>query len=85
MYRTRKLKNDATLAIIAGEAGFPALRRLNRQQQQQVEARNVTFQKILKFRKFSENATLLSKFDNLSKLQRRVALSARQPDGVFEM
>ena len=34
---------------------------------------------------FSDNATLLSKFDKLSKLLRRIALSARQPDGVLEM
>ena len=73
--------------MFAGEAGFPHLRRpqQQQQQQQQVDARNVTFQKILQFRKFYETATLLSNFDKLSHLLRRVALFARHLDGVLEM
>ena len=35
--------------------------------------------------KFSENATLLNKIDESSKLLRRVALFDRHPDGVLEM
>ena len=35
--------------------------------------------------KFSENATLLNKIDESSKLQRSVALLDRHPDGVLEM
>ena len=44
----------------------------DRQQQQQIGAQNVTFQKYSHFSKFSENATPLSKIDESSKLLRYV-------------
>ena len=42
----------------------------NRQQQQQIGAQNVNFQKSPHFSKFSENATPLIKIDESSKLLR---------------
>ena len=58
------------------------------QQHNRLRAQNVSFQKFLKNQKNSEHATLLSKFDKLSKLLRRVG-SRRGPDGgpygAFEM
>ena len=72
--------------MIAGEAGFPGLRRLNNNnKQQQVGARNVRFQKRFKFQKYSENAVLLSKIDEMSTLLRGVALFDEHLDEVLEM
>ena len=53
--------------------------------QQQVGARNVRFQKNFKFQKISENAVLLSKIDEMSKLLRRVALFDEHLAEVLEM
>ena len=47
-------------------------------------SRNVSFQSARR-RKFSENAVLLSKIDEMSKLLRRVALFGGHLDGVLEM
>ena len=76
--------------MFAGEAGFPALRRLNNREQRtdnsrQIGARNVTFQKNLQFWKFSKSAPLLSKIDEMSKLLRGVALFDEHLDEVLEM
>ena len=78
--------------VFAGEAGFPALRRLNNREQRtdnsrQIGARNVTFQKSSHFSKFSETVTaiLLTKIDESSKLLRCVPRGDGHPVEVLEM
>ena len=78
--------------VFAGEAGFPALRRLNNREQRtdnsrQIGARNVTFQKSSHFSKISETVTaiLLTKIDESSKLLRWVPRWDGHPVGVLEM
>ena len=77
--------------VFAGEAGFPALRRLNNREQRtdnsrQVGARNVTFQKSSHFSKISETVTaiLLTKIDESSKLLKWVPRWDGHPAGVLE-
>ena len=75
-----------------GFAGFPGLRRLNNRQQttnnnRQIGARNVAFQKSSHFSKISETVTaiLLTKIDESSKLLRWVPRWDGHPVGVLEM
>ena len=77
-------------SVFAGEAGFPALRRLNNREQRtdnsrQIGARNVIFQKSSHFSKFSGTAILLPKNDESSKLLRCVPRWDGHPVGVLEM
>ena len=73
-----------------GFAGFPGLRRLNNRQQttnnnRQIGARNVIFQKSSHFSKFSGTANLLTKIDESSKLLRCVPRGDGHPVEVLEM
>ena len=77
--------------VFAGEAGFPALRRLNNREQRtennrQIGARNVTFQKFSHFSKISETVTAirLTKVDESSKLLKWVPRWDGHPAGVLE-
>ena len=72
--------------IVAGKAGgFLVCDGSTTNNNKQIGAQNVTFQKSLHFSKFSENATPLGKINESSKLLREVTLLDRHPDGVLEM